>query len=99
MADDDTPPIPADRVPDDEGDELPEDLDVTAYVGPYLFPTMERRRIPATMYLVLAVLCLLGWLVSSNGGLLGGRDLPRPRGRVPLRVRLAARPSTRPRRC
>ena len=24
------------------------------YVGPYLFPTMRRRRIPATMYLVLA---------------------------------------------
>jgi hypothetical protein len=71
MPDDDAPPIPGDRVPDREGDELPEDLDVTAYVGPYLFPTMERRRIPATMYLVLAVLCLLCWLVSSNGGLLG----------------------------
>ncbi len=53
-----------------EGDTLPEDLDVTAYVGPYLFPTMERRRIPATMYAILAVLCLLGYLVSSNGGLL-----------------------------
>ena len=71
MPDDDAPPIPGDRVPDDEGDELPEDLDVTAYVGPYLFPTMERRRIPATMYLVLAALCLVGWLLSSNGGLLG----------------------------
>jgi hypothetical protein len=71
MPDDDAPPIPGGRVPDVEGDELPEDLDVTAYVGPYLFPTMERRRIPATMYLVLAVLSLLGWLQSSNGGLLG----------------------------
>jgi hypothetical protein len=71
MPDDDALPIPGGPVPDDEGDELPEDLDVTAYVGPYLFPTMERRRIPATMYLVLAVLSLLGWLQSSNGGLLG----------------------------
>ena len=55
---------------EEEGDELPEDLDVTAYVGPYLFPTMERRRIPATMYLVVAALCVLGYLASSNGGLL-----------------------------
>ena len=54
-----------------EGDALPEELDVTAYVGPYLFPSMERRRIPAIMYLVLAALCLLGWWQSSNGGLLG----------------------------
>jgi hypothetical protein len=71
MPDDDALPTPDGPGADDEGDELPEDLDVTAYVGPYLFPTMERRRIPATMYLVLAVLCLLGWLQSSNGGLLG----------------------------
>jgi hypothetical protein len=55
---------------DDHRDALPEELDVTAYVGPYLFPTMERRRIPATMYLILGAFCLVGWLVSSNGGLL-----------------------------
>jgi hypothetical protein len=55
---------------DGSRDELPSDLDVTGYVGPYLFPSMERRRIPATMYLVLAVACLGGWGVSSNGGLL-----------------------------
>ncbi len=32
---------------DDTGDELPEDLDVTAYVGPYVFPDIRRRRIAA----------------------------------------------------
>ena len=53
-----------------EGDQLPEELDVTAYVGPYLFPTMRRRRIPATMYAILAGASLLGWVVSGNGGLL-----------------------------
>jgi hypothetical protein len=53
-----------------DGDQLPEELDVTAYVGPYLFPTMRRRRIPATMYAILAVFCLLGWVQSGNGGLL-----------------------------
>ena len=60
----DDPRLPAQDV-------LPEDLDVTAYVGPYLFPSPRRRRIPATMYLVLAVLCVGGWLVTDNGGLLG----------------------------
>ena len=38
------------------GDQLPEDLDVTAYVGPYLFPSMRRRRIPGTMY---AIACFI----------------------------------------
>ncbi|MET0627746.1 MAG: hypothetical protein ABW033_04745 [Acidimicrobiia bacterium] len=52
-------------------DVLPEDLDVTAYVGPYLFPPPRRRRIPATMYAVLAVLCLAGALLSDTGGLYG----------------------------
>jgi hypothetical protein len=51
-------------------DALPADLDVTAYVGPYLFPSMRRRRIPGTMYVVLAVGCLVGWLVTGNSGLL-----------------------------
>jgi hypothetical protein len=51
-------------------DTLPEDLDVTAYVGPYLFPSMRRRRIPGTMYAILAAGCLAGWFASGNGGLL-----------------------------
>ena len=65
-----TVPDVSDEHPDEHRDALPADLDVTAYVGPYLFPTMERRRIPATMYVILAALCVLGWLLSSNGGLL-----------------------------
>jgi hypothetical protein len=55
---------------DDHRDELPKDLDVTAYVGPYVFPNITRRRIPGAMYAALAVLCFGGWIVSSNGGLL-----------------------------
>src|SRR5438445_9528 len=51
-------------------DELPKDLDVTQYVGPYVFPNITRRRIPGAMYAALAVLCFGGWIVSSNGGLL-----------------------------
>jgi hypothetical protein len=53
-----------------DGDVLPEELDVTAYVGPYLFPSPRRRRIAGTIYAVLALLCLIGWLAGSNVGLL-----------------------------
>jgi hypothetical protein len=53
-----------------EGDTLPEDLDVTAFVGPYLFPSMRRRRIPAYMYVILGLLCLGGYAITANNGLL-----------------------------
>jgi len=56
-------------------DQLPEELDVTAYVGPYVFPNINRRRIPALMYAALAVLCLAGWLWSTNAGLLAAAVL------------------------
>ena len=54
--------IPAD-------DALPEDLDVTAYVGPYTFPNIARRRISGTIYVVIAAFCGMGWILTDNGGL------------------------------
>ncbi len=66
----------ADQEPDEEqpaaseGDALPDDLDVTAYVGPYTFPDVRRRLIPATIYLVIVLGCVLGFVVSGNAGLL-----------------------------
>ena len=39
-------------------DALPEDLDAAGYVGPYLFPNNNRRRIPGVLYLVVAAVCL-----------------------------------------
>jgi hypothetical protein len=56
-------------MPDEHRDELPEDLDVTAYVGPYVFPNITRRRIPGAMYLLVALMCLVGWLATDNPGL------------------------------
>jgi hypothetical protein len=53
------------------GDQLPAELDVTGFVGPYQFPNISRRRIAGTLYLVLAVACAAGWLVTDNRGLLG----------------------------
>ena len=57
-------------------DDLPEDLDVTQYQGPYLFPDTNRRRIAGTIYLVLAVLCgIAAALSDGNDGLVAGAIL------------------------
>jgi hypothetical protein len=58
-------------VTDDHRDRLPEDLDVTAYVGPYLFPDIRRRRIAGTILGVLGVASLAGGVAAEEGGLIG----------------------------
>jgi hypothetical protein len=50
----------------EHGDQLPEDLDVTKYVGMYTFPDIRRRRAPAIAYLILAV--GLGLLSATHPG-------------------------------
>jgi len=52
--------------PDEHRDELPEDLDVSAYVGQYTFPDIARRRIPAVIYLVIAAACFLLWVTHRG---------------------------------
>lgn len=63
-------------------DELPEDLVAAGYVGPYVFPNNNRRRIPGYLYLMLAAGCAVAWLVAGrdggvyvNGGYLGAAVL------------------------
>jgi hypothetical protein len=63
-----------------DADGLPEDLDVTQYQGPYLFPDTNRRRIAGTIYVGLAVLCAIAAAVSGgndglNDGLVGAAVL------------------------
>jgi hypothetical protein len=58
-----------------DGDDLPEDLDVTAYVGPYVFPDIRRRRIAGALYALLGVVLLWGAIASANRGLLFGAIL------------------------
>jgi hypothetical protein len=58
-----------------DGDRLPEDLDVTAYVDPYTFPDIKRRRIAGTIYLVVAAGALWAGLAAANGGLVFGAVL------------------------
>lgn len=61
----------------EDGDVLPGDLDVSSYVGPYTFPDIRRRRIPAAVYFVFAAVAFALWLarrgrdpVLVNGGVL-----------------------------
>ena len=60
----------------DDHDELPEDLDITAYRGVYTFPDIKRRRTAGWLYLGIAGFCLAAYLargddaVMVNGGLL-----------------------------
>jgi hypothetical protein len=60
-------------------DELPEDLDASNFVGPYMFPNNNRRRIPAVLYGVVGLGAIAVWLASRgsdpvlvNAGLLWG---------------------------
>ena len=47
-------------------DQLPSDLDVSAFVGPYQFPDNSRRRIPGYLYLGISALSLAVWLMSDQ---------------------------------
>lgn len=61
-------PEPAERLDDevvtdaDVVDELPEDLNIADFVGPYTFPNNNRRRIPAAMYIVIGLGCIGAYL-------------------------------------
>jgi hypothetical protein len=53
---------------DEIRDELPADLDITGFVGPYQFPDNSRRRIPAYLYLAVALACVVAWLLTRESG-------------------------------
>ncbi len=57
-------------------DVLPEDLDPSAYVGPYRFPDNCRRRIPGVLYLVIAAGCFALWTwAGEDAGLVNDGSL------------------------
>lgn len=47
-------------------DELPEDLDAAGFVGPYMFPNNNRRRIPAYLYWAISAVCILVWILRRG---------------------------------
>ena len=62
-----------DGVPDGEvGDQLPTDLDLHGYVGPYQFPDNSRRRITGAIYLAMAVSVVVIFALAENSPLLNG---------------------------
>jgi hypothetical protein len=70
------PPEPS-PIDDDYVDELPDDLNLSEFVGPYTFPNNNRRRIPAAIYLLFGVGCVALWITRGdssplvNAGTLG----------------------------
>lgn len=56
-------------------DELPDDLNASEYVGPYQFPDNSRRRKPAVLYLAIAAVCLVLWLVRDDSSTLINRGM------------------------
>lgn len=51
---------------DDYVDELPEDLDLSGFVGPHTFPNNNRRRVPAVLYLLIGAGCVALWLTRAD---------------------------------
>lgn len=64
---------------DEHRDELPEELDASTFVGPYMFPNNNRRRVPAVLYALFGAAAVVAWLLTRNndpvlvnGGVLAG---------------------------
>ena len=47
-------------------DELPEDLDLSGFVGPHTFPNNNRRRIPAVLYLLFGAAAVLLYVAKHE---------------------------------
>jgi len=54
---------------EDVRDELPPDLDPTAFVGPYVFPNNSRRRVPGVLYLLIAAALVAVYLLAGGSPL------------------------------
>ena len=57
---------------DDIRDELPEDLDPTGFVGPYQFPDNSRRRWPGVIYLAVAAISVVVYLIGTDSAIVNG---------------------------
>jgi hypothetical protein len=51
-------------------DALPDDLNASEWVGPYVFPNNNRRRVPGYLYLGLGALCIAGWALAGSDAVL-----------------------------
>jgi hypothetical protein len=51
---------------DEYVDALPDDLDLSEFVGPHTFPNNNRRRIPAALYLLFGAVCVVLWATRDD---------------------------------
>ncbi len=61
---------PADDADADFRDALPADLDPSALAGAYLFPNNSRRRIPAVLYTLIGIGCILLRVAAGGDAIL-----------------------------
>lgn len=54
----------------DVRDELPDDLDISEFVGPYIFPNNNRRRVPGYLYIAIGILCAVIWAIAGDDAVL-----------------------------
>lgn len=47
-------------------DQLPDDLNAAEFVGPYVFPNNNRRRIAASLYIVIGAIFVVLWLIVDS---------------------------------
>lgn len=64
---------PAEEPSEEHRDALPDDLDVTGYVGPYSFPDNKRRRVPAGLYLASGAALVALTLMAGSDAVLANR--------------------------
>ena len=55
---------------DEVTDALPDDLNASEWVGPYVFPNNNRRRVPGYLYLGIGALCIAGWALAGADAVL-----------------------------
>ncbi len=54
-------------------DALPQDLNVSEFVGPYVFPNNNRRRVPGYLYIAIGAGCVALWaFVGTSSPLVNG---------------------------
>ncbi len=54
----------------DVTDALPDDLNASEWVGPYVFPNNNRRRVPGYLYLGLGAACIAAWAIAGDDAVL-----------------------------